>query len=114
MDSMLEKSVEGYLCREVKKLGGTAEKFTSPGRRSVPDRLVLMPSRIADTGGEHPWGESIDMPIPAQCIFVELKAPGKKATPAQRRDHGRRRAMGFRVEVLDSKEAVDEFIRSLS
>jgi hypothetical protein len=47
------------------------------------------------------------------AIFVELKAPGKKPTPAQQRDHERRRAMGFRVEVLDSIEAVDEFVEGL-
>lgn len=107
--SMLEKSVEGYLCREVAKIGGVAEKFTSPGQRSVPDRLVLLPAYRTDDDGVMGALER-----PPRVIFVELKAPGKKATEAQKRDHERRRAMGFRVEVLDSKEAVDEFIRSVS
>ena len=85
---MLERDIENYLVRRIKELGGIAEKFTSPGRRSVPDRLVSLP------GG--------------RIIFVELKAPGKKPTENQMRDHQRRRAMGFIVLVLDSKEAIDD------
>jgi hypothetical protein len=84
---MREKEIEAYLVRRVKKLGGVAEKFTSPGRRSVPDRLVTLP------GG--------------RVCFVEVKATGGKVTDNQARDHERRRKMGFAVFVVDSKEAVD-------
>jgi len=86
---MLERDVENALVRRVKKLGGTCEKFTSPSARSVPDRLITMP------GG--------------QIIFVECKAPGKKPTELQERDHARRRALGCDVRVIDSKEAADAF-----
>ena len=86
---MLEGDVENALVRRVKKLGGTAEKFTSPGRRSVPDRLVTLP------GGT--------------IIFVELKAPGKKPTEKQARDHERRRKLGCEVRVIDSVEAARAF-----
>ena len=86
---MLEGDVENALVRRVKKLGGTAEKFTSPGRRSVPDRLVTLP------GGT--------------IIFVELKAPGKKPTEKQARDHERRRKLGCDVRVIDSVEAARAF-----
>ncbi len=68
-----------------------APKFNSVGRRSVPDRLVLLP------GG--------------RMLFVELKAPGKKATPLQEREHMRLRKLGFQVDVLDSKKAVDEWMQ---
>jgi Holliday junction resolvase len=84
---MREKEVEAHLVRRVKKMGGEAEKFTSPGRRSVPDRLVTLP------GG--------------RVCFVECKATGKSPTDAQERDHERRRKRGFVVFVVDSKEAVD-------
>ena len=40
---MLEKTIEAALVRRVAKLGGLCEKFVSPGRRSVPDRLVTLP-----------------------------------------------------------------------
>lgn len=85
--SMREKEVEAHLVKRVKKLGGEAEKFTSPGRRSVPDRLVTFP------GG--------------RVCFVEVKATGGKVTDNQARDHDRRRKMGFVVFVVDSKAAVD-------
>ena len=80
---MLERDIENALARRVKSLGGTCEKFTSPGRRSVPDRLITMP------GGK--------------IIFIELKAPGKKPTELQARDHARRRALGCDVRVIDNK-----------
>ena len=85
---MLEQTVERYLVTRIKSLGGTCEKFLSPNRRSVPDRIVILP------GGE--------------VIFVEMKAPGKKPTPLQARDHALRRELGCTVLVLDSKEGVDD------
>lgn len=86
---MLERDVEKALVRRVKALGGMAEKFASPARRSVPDRLVTMPD--------------------GHIIFVELKAPGKKPTEAQMRDHKKRRAMGCDVRVIDNKDDADAF-----
>jgi hypothetical protein len=85
----LEKDVEAALVRRVKALGGLCEKFTSPGRRSVPDRIVTMPN--------------------GQIIFVELKAPKKKPTDAQLKDHERRRALGCDVRVIDNKEDARAF-----
>ena len=86
---MLERDIEKALVAKVKSLGGTAEKFTSPNRRSVPDRIVILP------GG--------------MIIFVELKAPGKKPTEAQSRDHARRRVLGCDVRVIDSFEMIEGF-----
>lgn len=88
---MLESVIERAFVARVKSLGGTAEKFTSPGRRSVPDRLVTLPGGV--------------------IIFVELKRQGGKPTVAQLRDHERRRALGCDVRVIDSMEAVDAFQR---
>lgn len=78
-----ESSIERHLVAQVKAAGGTAYKFTSPGRRGVPDRLVLLP------GG--------------RAVFVECKAPGEQPRSDQVREHNRLRAMGFEVVVLDSK-----------
>lgn len=89
----LEKHIEAYFVRQVKeKLKGLAYKFTSPGRRSVPDRLVLLPMD--------------------RVFFVELKAPGKKPTEGQLREHGRLRALGFQVDIIDSKEGVDGWVQT--
>lgn len=83
----LERDIERKLCWRIKALGGTCEKFTSPGRRSVPDRLVTLPGGL--------------------IVFVETKAPGKKATDKQANDHARRRALGCLVLVIDSVEGID-------
>lgn len=87
---MRERDIEQYLVRRVKEAGGTAYKFTSPGRRSVPDRLVLWPLGLLE--------------------FVECKAPGQKPTPLQQREHEKLRALGYAVTVLDSKAGVDEWL----
>ena len=90
---MLEKTIEKYLVDECKKLGVLCDKFTSPQRRSVPDRVV------SASGG--------------RVYFVELKAEGKKPTEAQLRDHQRRRGLGQTVIVIDSKAQVDKFVEFL-
>ena len=86
---MLEKTIEAVLVARVKSLGGMCEKFTSPGRRSVPDRIISLP------GG--------------RIIFVECKAPGKVPTDLQERDHERRRELGFKVFVIDTIEQAKNF-----
>jgi len=86
---ILEKEVEAALVRRVKAIGGLCEKFTSPGRRSVPDRIITMPN--------------------GQIIFVEVKRPGEKPTAAQLKDHERRRALGCDVRVIDSMEDARAF-----
>ncbi|HCR3337270.1 TPA: VRR-NUC domain-containing protein [Morganella morganii] len=84
MSKVREDVIERHLVNEVKKAGGIAYKFVSPGRRAVPDRLVLLP------GGK--------------VIFVECKAPGEKPRPDQLREHARLFALGHQVVVLDSKD----------
>lgn len=87
---MREFTVEKYFVEQVTLAGGVAEKFKSPGRKNVPDRLCSWPLGYHD--------------------FVELKATGEKPTPGQLRDHKRRRAMGHRVWVISSKDQVDRYI----
>ena len=89
-----ENDVETYLKKQIVKLGGRSEKFKTPGRRSAPDQLCTFPH--------------------AQLFWVEVKAPGKVSTLKQHLDHERRRAMGFKVYVVDSKPAVDELIQKLA
>lgn len=86
---MLERDIEKALCERVKVLGGLCEKFVSPGRRRVPDRIITLP------GG--------------RIIFVECKRPNAKPTFCQFRDHERRRKLGCDVRVIDSMEAADAF-----
>lgn len=82
--------IETYLRDQVKKAGGKAYKFESPGNDGVPDRLVIFPNN--------------------RIYFVELKAPGKKPRPLQLKQMRDLENFGCDVFVIDSKEKVDRFI----
>ena len=90
---MLEKNVEAAGTKCARECGVGHYKFTSPGRAAVPDRLLLatIPEFLRET-------------IARYVRFVEYKRPGEKPTAAQTREHERLRAMGFRVDVIDSVE----------
>ena len=87
---MLESIIEKYLVSEVKKLGGTAYKFVSPGHAGVPDRLCLLPN--------------------GTVFFVELKATGKTTRPLQDRQIEKIRTYGQRVYIADSREKIKEIL----
>jgi len=87
---MREQEIELQLVRAVKKMGGRAVKFMSPGFDGMPDRLVLLP------GGK--------------CGFVEVKAPGKRPRALQVVRHEMLKELGFKVYVLDAKEQIEEII----
>jgi hypothetical protein len=90
---LLEQEIEQQLVRAVKKMGGRAVKFMSPGFDGMPDRLVLLP------GGK--------------CGFVEVKAPGKKPRALQRVRIEMLRAWGFKVYVADAKGQIEEIINDI-
>ncbi len=81
-----EKRVEQTLCREVKKRGGIAPKWTSPGFDGVPDRMVLFADGV--------------------IAFVELKAQGKKMRALQLRRKRQLEQLGFRVYCIDNTEMI--------
>lgn len=90
---MLEKTLEHKFVTEVKRVGGLALKFVSPGFDGVPDRLVLLP------GG--------------RLGFVEVKAPGKRPRPLQLARHRLLRRLGFKVYVLDDERQIGGIIRDI-
>lgn len=89
---MLERDIEAHLVKRCKEIGALCEKFTSPARRNVPDRIVTYKGDV---------------------IFVELKATGEKPNEAQQRDHKRRHDAGAQVVWTDSKEGVEKIIENL-
>ena len=106
---MRESTVEAYLHQQVVKAGGWTDKFSSPGRRNVPDRLVTWPGDDDERTKSRPFGS-----YRAEIHFVECKAPGKGARAGQKRDHARRRKMGCKVFVLDTKAKVNKYVRENS
>ena len=81
-----ESRIERRLAVSVKKMGGMAVKFTSPGLDGVPDRIVLLPGK--------------------KIAFVELKAPGKKPRPLQVKRMRQLKSLGFPVYVVDGIEQI--------
>ena len=84
---MRESQLEQKLVIHIKKLGGIAYKFSSPNRRSVPDRLCIMPN--------------------GRVFFVEVKAPTKQPTALQQHEHKLLRELGHIVFVVDSEESIN-------
>ena len=87
-----ERDIERKLKKRVESTGGWCLKFLS-SVSGVPDRICLFP------GGK--------------AVFVELKRHGKKPRPLQRRQIVKIRQLGFRVEVIDSEEGIEELINSV-
>ena len=91
---MLERQVEQALVREVRKHGGIAPKFTSPGTAGMPDRLVILPE--------------------GKVCFVELKAPGQKPRPIQIRQMDRLINLGCMVRTIDHPNQIQELIDEIT
>ncbi len=91
---MREKEIEEKFRIAVKRAGGKAYKFTSPGNDGVPDRLVVMP-------GGH-------------IGFVEVKAPGERPTSLQDMRMRELAGLGCLVLVLDSPEGIQGAVAAIS
>jgi hypothetical protein len=111
-----ESEIEKYLVQRVKAIDGEVRKVKWIGRSGAPDRLVMLPGRPTRSSSlaNTPDGRVLYFPLrlgrPPQTVWVELKATGKKPEPHQLREHKRMRAMGQRVEVVDSIEGVEALL----
>lgn len=89
----MEREVEGYLVRQVERLGGMCPKFNSV--RGWPDRIVLLPAGVV--------------------AWVETKRPvGGVLSPAQLVVHEQLRRVGQQIYVVWSQEEVDELLELLT
>ena len=91
---MLEKEIEKKLVVGVRKIGGVAYKFVSPGNDGVPDRMVLLP------GGS--------------VIFAELKTEVGKLSSRQKIQIKKLQALGFDVRTLFGAAEVEEFLEEIT
>jgi hypothetical protein len=85
-----EKVVERKLVELVKINGGMCIKLLCDQLIGLPDRICLFPGH--------------------KIVFVELKTTGRKPKRIQAYMHNKLRALGFRVEVIDTVESVINFV----
>lgn len=87
---MREKDIERKLVEGVKRLGGRAYKWVSPGNNGVPDRIVVLP-----------YGD---------VRFVELKTKTGRLSEIQKRQIERLEDCGCKVHVLYGEDDVKDFL----
>ncbi len=90
---MREADIEKHLVKAIEAARGVARKLKWIGRRSAPDRLII---------------------LNGQVVFVEVKAPGETPDMAQILEHRRLREAGALVFVIDSKAEADWLVREFS
>ena len=88
-----EKAVERKLVELVKANGGMCIKMLCDQLIGLPDRLCLFPNH--------------------KIVFVELNTTGLKPKRIQVYMHKKLRALGFRVEVIDTIKGVEQFINGV-
>lgn len=88
MDS--EKVIERKLVQAIKEKNGMCIKLLCDQLIGLPDRLCLLPN--------------------GRLIFVEVKTTGQKPRKIQLAMHNRLRTLGFEVEVIDTINALNNFI----
>ena len=97
MKSEVETKVEQALVRGVKRVGGRALKFVSPGWQGAPDRLLLMPIQ--------PEHREV---VRRYVKFAEVKSTVGRLRPLQKVRRRELEAMGYEVLLVNDSEAIDE------
>ncbi len=110
-----ESHIEADHVKEVKRDGGEAYKFVSPGRVGVPDRinlygadrmvellLNLIDERLVECSNLSPKAARFECErlLNAALSFTEVKTDAGKLSAPQKREHARLRKRGFTVYVL--------------
>ena len=110
---MRESQIEKYLVKRVKELGGEVRKVQWVGRRSAPDRLVMLPKLVRFSRST----PTFSIEGEGQTLWVELKNPetiktfpGDARERAQVREHERMRKLGQRVVVIGTIEGVEALL----
>lgn len=88
----LEKDIEKKVCDYAKSLKMLCYKFTSPSRRSVPDRMFITQAGVV--------------------FFIEFKRKGQKPTAGQEVEIAKIRATGIQCYVVDNVEQGKRIVNS--
>ena len=86
----LERAIEKRMGRELRAMGCLWYKFTSPGARGVPDRILIDPH--------------------GRLTFVELKTDVGRLSPQQERQIELLRSWGQTVYVIRGEEEAIAFL----
>lgn len=89
MDGMEESRIEKIFTDAVRRTGGRAYKWTSPGNAGVPDRIVIFPGR--------------------KLVFVELKTNKGRLSKLQEVQCRRLAGLGQEVKVVYGIKGVAGF-----
>jgi len=89
----LEAKLEEKIVKFARNLGVVAYKFTSPSKRSVPDRIFIFPGN--------------------RVVFIEMKRLGEKPTDNQWREINKLIDQGAEVYVCDSSEVGKMLIETI-
>lgn len=90
---MRERDLEKILRDEVRKLGGRAYKWVSPGNDGVPDRIIIFPGRPP--------------------VFVELKTETGRLSAIQQAQIRRLERLGQRVRVVRGIDGLSQFFQDM-
>lgn len=90
---MRERDIEKKLLNAIRKMGGEAFKWVSPGNDGVPDRIVMLPA--------------------GRLIFVELKADRGRLSSVQKIQIRRIQKLGQDVEVVQGMDGLEEFLERI-
>lgn len=87
-----EGKIAAHLVKRCREYGFHQRKLSYEARRGAPDRMII-----------------------ADCViaFVELKAPGQKPRPEQRRELALLEQAGQLVFICDSTASVDEMLEKV-
>ncbi len=89
----LEKEIEKKICDFAKSKGCYVRKFSSPGNRSVPDRIIIAPGNAVG--------------------FLEVKREGKAPTKGQAREMALLKQQGCDAEWCDNVADGKAFVSKL-
>lgn len=89
-----EREIEKKLVDGIKRLGGCAYKWVSPGRDGVPDRIVVLPGGII-------W-------------FAELKADDGRVSPRQEYQLNFLDRLGHNTIVIQGMDECERFLRAMA
>lgn len=91
---MLEREIEKKFIDGIRRLGGQAYKWVSPGRNGVPDRIVILP------GG--------------RILFCELKTTIGRVSKLQKMQIRMLSQLGCDVRVVYGMDGVQDLLDKLT